>query len=1741
MRKSSWLTALLSGLLVVLCATAFAGDPRSTVDNSDAKRIIHSVSTNPLKTSVLPDPDASFRAAAITQTGTDLPYPSTYVAGEDCEILDYSDYSDNGVNYFFDMYRDDRDEHATRFNAPEGHISNLLKGAAVRIYEISDVGGGIDLILNVREDTGVQPGAILYSDTIPAATLQARGPGFLMFTFPTPVEIDAPSYYIGFKSGYAGSRDDYLMMGLNTTFLGGKEYTSNGRSMDLWYGDMTWYPSNFYWNFPINIRIAADVCYGPYSVCRYIQPSFQYFWPSFPAPNFDLSGRLLDGWGQRFTAGRDTLKTVVIPLYIDPSPKYAGTNETNGLTVQVWGDDGGGRVDYTSGPIATRVIPGGLDNIFPTTHEDLSSGAIVEYLEVDFSSDLIFFDEGGQFHVTVQMTSENPDDGAVIPIIHDFGDEAGSVNYNYSSVWTLVADDPIFRSAWQNAFDWCLGVELCGDEFSTCNYQFLYDQISGGTNAGIPMDDNTRWNCGGAAQLCKASVDGSGARIERIRFQLLDEVPYGGEPGDNGNPLVKAVIWTAGSGDYGDPVPNEIIWESDPFTPAYFPEWNDLTIIDVNTTGDFYVGYLPVINNPGTDYFYAALSVGDPEEINGGAVIWYWPWYDVYGSPNQWVQGDLFYGENADLAMEVRYCYNPIPPRNCQGDDWVTLQHDFQRSGASGTELGNARCFLEHDWDYTDTFGNAQWVGPIIYNGSLITTFKSSSGTEYTVRDLATKEVEYTFDFDGEVKGMPTAYHVEALATDVLFVTGGTDDAVVRAIDLATGLPIWTISSKSDAVNLMPSGMSLGEINQFSNFMILNDGSDDILYFSTTYGRVFAVYAATGQQYWDAPYQHPGYAYTLRSGATDGIDKLFYAIQTSTSGDMVCLDAFTGAVNWKLSDDGFKNYEVFGGGVTSQTFQSGIAVDVLDGAPKVYVVSTVTGAPPREAILYQVDAETGVTTAYTATNGVGYYNTPVIGRNRVFLPSQTTLDQPVHGVDLQAYSKRDLTIAWGVKFGRFVGDDVFDADLLLTCESFGGGDLLFGMDHYGYLRCINVDEGVELFHRRVDYGTGEQQGGNGAIGRDNLDRRHLVWQSIYGVYDMVMGSEARARLQLMSYENRAIVPFGNDPDYQVTFPDVFMNNGCTDLTADIAISDVSNGAGRPPLLAVPEQLDAKARSIADLLSDAENLKQLVTHNVIKPLSAEVYRESDRKNLVNPAALADMSWINTPLVNTTTPARERGDITVTINQGLVGRGVHRFYASFTNMNDDDYWLNVSMNHPAPEVQLDFVGGCLVEMTELRFGDGGANIQYVFNTARLATHAENDITYGFDIDGGNVNADHLPLLYAGHYILGTSDRRIAFNCRPWVRGATEAEAWASWLPDIYDGECAPKLQEDVQLGSWSDDGVTYHPIYGNVVDNNSIDSVQNFAQPDGSWWWDDSEAPYDNDSTMGLAIHHRHLGVYDHGQGVTDILDYMNNVTVEIMEVTERNGRALPGWYIGSYLDFDFRSSTAYVDTTLWDPEYSIAWGFCLQDYSPRPLAGMISLPMNFCGNPSDPFYREGMLNAMALNQRQGMWMDGHDVPFLDSAYRYMTRPSGLYSHDSLPPANDQASSFTFTHHDFAPNETFSFATAYFEFEDYNMPTETYGRMAPMALILNKWMGFGRGDVNNDNKIDLSDVVYLANYVNYNGPGPIPFLYLGNVNAASSGAGIDMADVMFLVNYYFNEGACPEGVLKNTGRVTDAADY
>ncbi|UCB52751.1 MAG: dockerin type I repeat-containing protein, partial [Candidatus Zixiibacteriota bacterium] len=70
----------------------------------------------------------------------------------------------------------------------------------------------------------------------------------------------------------------------------------------------------------------------------------------------------------------------------------------------------------------------------------------------------------------------------------------------------------------------------------------------------------------------------------------------------------------------------------------------------------------------------------------------------------------------------------------------------------------------------------------------------------------------------------------------------------------------------------------------------------------------------------------------------------------------------------------------------------------------------------------------------------------------------------------------------------------------------------------------------------------------------------------------------------------------------------------------------------------------------------------------------------------------------------------------------------------------------------------------------------------------------------------------------------------------------------------------------------------------------------------------------------------------------------------------------------------------------------------------------------------------------------------------------------------------------------------------------------------------FQGEVRGDANSDGVINVSDVIYLINYLFRAGDPPEP-VEAGDVNCDET---TDLADVLYLVNYLYRDGPLPCGM-------------
>jgi hypothetical protein len=376
----------------------------------------------------------------------------------------------------------------------------------------------------------------------------------------------------------------------------------------------------------------------------------------------------------------------------------------------------------------------------------------------------------------------------------------------------------------------------------------------------------------------------------------------------------------------------------------------------------------------------------------------------------------------------------------------------------------------------------------------------------------------------------------------------------------------------------------------------------------------------------------------------------------------------------------------------------------------------------------------------------------------------------------------------------------------------------------------------------------------------------------------------------------------------------------------------------------------------------------------------------------------------------------------------------------------------------------------------------------------------------------------------------------NTQDWWTGNGEARAYKSIQadPNICNVNCKPALLTSQTFGMITATGAAYTPLTGNLVCRTYLDSVQMWAPIDttsptgyGAWNWDNTwltAGTYNNDSTMGLITQSRSIGF----TGYPAAFDFLGKVVVDFMKTYLRYPTSLPltNWRIGEHIDYDLGG-----DTILHYPNFSPYSACVVVGTGTRTtgLYGTMKLPYGGgCNSEVYPTLRNAI--SMDGNQSMNSNTSARGNLYFDSVYSYMGRPTGSYSQGSMVgAAGDQRSHDSWLTHDFPNNlDTLQFAIAHFGHHTIADPRIPASFVAPLSKMLNQWVGMDRGDVNNDNAINLADIVFLADYVAYGStaaaahPGPIPFVHVGDVNVDTF---VNAADVTYLVDYYFFYGPCP----------------
>ena len=1645
--------------------------------------------------------------------GTHGPSTINGQKGLDTSGCAYFDYNDYGGDWYYTAFVDNGRKFSVRYDVAEKHYATLYT-AILDVFDATDYvngdgTGGCGVVVEIWDDAGGAPNSLLWTETVPASDIP-MGSYFYQYVDlngTAGVDVGFGPYHISVQVTGGDPLEDYIQFWLNQNADG----TDNERAF-IYYPPPTdaWIPTfTAFGDFAIHFTTIAYACQD-YSVCYNKEIVGGGYVLSLPAyGNGDwYAGSDQDGFGQRFTSETaETLTTLYIWLY--DYGYYDGTTELNGVDVMVVEDDGLGNPD-PSIIRASAHIPAGYTSVYP-------DGGGWNLHGFDFKSlNLVFT---GYWHVLVKVDGPNGTDGRIGFVIDTEGNDANFINASVHFVDPLDGDWDLCRNNanWMLPAYWGEDVAVdyapivCLDQFSTCQWQILYNAMSvGGVSGPIYFAQKV-----------------AGVNINRVQeIWAIQTLPTFWGAGGTAPP-VDFYIWTDG----GD-VPGAILYQTQLLPDNYdfgggTYGWVNLVIPDIQTIGDFFVG-VSWDNTDPNDVYIPAFDAGTANN-NGGAKYSMdgvaWSDLATAMAGNGWV--------SANSMFEVNFCSVPFDERTCDPlvTDWPTLQQNQQRTGAAQLGIGEAYCdlTLNNYWEHPTS--GASSVSPIVYDGKVVAPFNDGEYAVFDLYDITTPL--YTLGGFGTLYSVPSIYEIGG--NPYLFVAGG-DQTSITCYDFST-VPatfVWEIN-EGNGFNGHP--MTTLDGTSYTNFMLLNDGTMDVLFFTTNKGHIFAAEALTGVPYsgWDAignMYSWAGFSTAIaRGAATDGVGTLFFGGQDAPKGRVFALDAFTGTELWLLTGTGLKGSEVFGVSIAVEGFDAGLCFDAQGNT--IYAVSTCIGDHPVDAVLYSINASTGVPNYYVGANYMRFAMTPVLDQNLLLCQTYTRWrygNLPGDLSSITAFRKGTGNVGWLWSMGPFTTDNRFYNEMLLTCEP-EVPDQIFAFSENGYLHCLNADNGTEIFNRRIDYGPvyGQNFGSGGAMAIDTAGETHLVFQTYLGGLIDLTKQDPRQRLSIPDYIITKGVSFGEATAHPVLFEDFYANTGCIPLNVTLDVFDASNGSTAPPVAAVSNGLENEATRLASSMTN-NKLGMMILETAGLDESVD-YKNLAAKAVSNPAALAAPAFVAQDQY--IMPALDGGasaDFTLLVDQTQLTRGIQTCYVVFTS-DDPDYFLNDPTALPTPlpdkpEVTINVIGGCLIEKIDLHFGESQQWTKSVSNTGRIGNaDADNPWTPQM----WNIEGD-LTSYYAGAHFYAVDQYRVAMNSQDWLTGTTpldgEDAIYASMQadPNYVSDDCVPALNPGVNMGTISyDGGDHYTTLYGNTIHTTVLDSVQNWD--DGAGWdWANVQnffGPFDDTLTMGLMANVITIGVY----GDASLDRTLHNCVIKVWNFTERNGDSVKNWYFGHYQDPDISGGTQTVG--YYGPA-SLAWTYAVG--GAQTVNGVVKIPFG-CG-------QEPAINAVHFwGNQSGDGAGFFAYVYWDSLYSYSSNYD-FVAHDDLTgqSGGDGESQYTIARHDFEPHGEFLFAEALFQLTAMSNSASA-GELIPLANMANKFMGWGRGDVNNDNVIDIRDIVYMINFVYNGGNGPYPFKYLGNMNP-NEDAVYDLQDINFLIAYYFEQGPCPEGYWKHVNPIWDA---
>ncbi|MEZ5360136.1 MAG: dockerin type I domain-containing protein [Candidatus Zixiibacteriota bacterium] len=831
-------------------------------------------------------------------------------------------------------------------------------------------------------------------------------------------------------------------------------------------------------------------------------------------------------------------------------------------------------------------------------------------------------------------------------------------------------------------------------------------------------------------------------------------------------------------------------------------------------------------------------------------------------------------------------------------------------------------------------------------------------------------------------------------------------------------------------------------------------------------------------------------------------------------GSIYAVDAATGATVWQLSETELYPYakavDEIGESTTAddvqEEFYGPIAVD-LNGdlyLQSAFDASTEINGPP-DGVHYRIDSDGNV--IWGVRGGSNFFSGAALDVNTVYfvgISNWANTDEP-----LVCHAKTNGAVIWSAadetlfpeEWSESLVEGILECTLLehdLYYQGSMNEPIFFAMDS-------DAEAGTLEFEYHFNptgsvFGTGLA-----------MDETHMVFTNRQGDIYVMTEQTDRPRLRILKTVEYAEVPFFSPNGFIVTYDDVFMNNGCANLTGNLTVDE----AAPVSITGVdPDFMDRMMQTADNMVgySYPEMVASLSRKNVETPqMSREDLAEFmltpyAKDSYSNTAAYAPPTWLNGITVSAFDLAPgEAFTVTYDINGPLVTRGEHPAYVTISLTNEQYYLNNATL---MPTVELGVIGGCTASTDTLYFGTTAQNYSVVYNTGQIAGDARED-GFMISIDG---EEDYF-CYFAGYLYFAQDPFKVAWS------GYTDNTYWETLLTDPNcAGQCETYFERNIVLGQYTTDGVTYNDILGDAGTYTFVDSCVNYDCLGSGWNWSNLDCPFDNAYTMGISVKCTEYGAF----GVPEL----NNFKICKLEITNRdlvNPITDPIYYamwVDHDLGFDYDNGYDW-EQFYFLADYDVAWG--------GACGGGFETGTNVWGAGTIGHDMRGVRTLRAD------MCDG-DLKH-DSAYYWMANELGATYQPLLGPpptcfdpasddnVGDRQAFYSFSGFTFGPGETIT--TGYYIF-GYSaiaggLDTHDTASIAQTALNAQQFAGFGRGDLNGDGVINLADVVYLYNYVNGTALGP-KFLHLADVDASGT---VDLGDVLYLANYCFCAGPAPVG--------------